>query len=297
MTPEERQLLSGLFDRLKSANPGQIDQEALALIQENVRNNPNAAYVMAQSVLVQEEMLKTASARIEDMDAQIADLQDRVQQSDTANSGFLGGFGKSLFGGKDAAPAAPQPAAQPRSALGSAVPRRMGGGMGGSVGGSMAAGAGTGAAMGAARGPGSGIQVPSAGGMGNSMGAAPVGAPGPWAHQREAAQQQQPGGGGSFLKGALGAAVGVAGGMLLANQLSSMFGGNKAQAADGSTSPTSAASNDGWGDNGAGSFTPDSASSNASSDNWGDDTGGNWDDNSSGGWDDNAGGDDWGGDE
>ncbi len=204
MTPEERQLLSGLFDRLRSADPGPIDQEAMNLINDSIRANPKAAYVMAQSVLVQEEMLNTASARVEELEKEVASLKKPVQS-------------------------APSAFAPPRSALGSAAPRRMGGGMGGGMGrnpgagmGMAPGGNGQGQPYGQPYGQPSGMQVPRPGAMGAG------GAPSPWGGQAGAAQQG--GGGGSFLKGALGAAVGVAGGMLLANQLSSMFGGGKAQA-------------------------------------------------------------------
>lgn len=257
MTPEERQLLSGLFDRLRAANPGEIDREAMEFINNALRANPNAAYVMAQSVLVQEEMINTASAKVKELEGEVAQLKQ--------------GAGA---------------AAAPRSALGGTgaaglPPRRTGGGFGAGATPAMAAMAPRGPV------PPSGIQVPAPG----SMGAAP-GAPqgGPW--QRPQADQQA--GGGSFLKTALGAAVGVAGGMLLANSLSSMFGGGKAQAAEGAQSP--AGSNDGWGDTGAGGWNPDSAG-NAGNQSWGDDGGGSWNSDDSGSWDDSGGGDSWGGDE
>lgn len=63
-------------------------------------------------------------------------------------------------------------------------------------------------------------QAPRRGGM--FGGAAPSQAP---------MQQQPPAGGGGFLRSALTTAAGVAGGMMVANSLSGLFGGNSAQAA------------------------------------------------------------------
>jgi hypothetical protein len=60
---------------------------------------------------------------------------------------------------------------------------------------------------------------------------------GPWGGQ----QQQAPSAGGGFLRGALGTAAGVAGGMLLANSLSGIFGGHSAANALGLGSPTGTA--------------------------------------------------------
>jgi hypothetical protein len=121
----------------------------------------------------------------------VQELEEQANKS--ASGGFLGGLGSSIFG----SPSQPQ---SPRSS------------------------------------------VPPSGSPGGS----------PWSRQREAYppgpaapapspwQQAQPGqqsggwaqsapqaaGGGSFLKGALGAAAGVAGGVLLANSLSGLFGGH-----------------------------------------------------------------------
>ena len=51
MTPEERQMLSGLFDRIRGAASGPKDPEAESFIQDAMRTTPAAGYVMAQTVL------------------------------------------------------------------------------------------------------------------------------------------------------------------------------------------------------------------------------------------------------
>ena len=45
MTPEERNLISGLFDRLRNVNPGQKDQEAAQLIQQSTAAQPDCPFV------------------------------------------------------------------------------------------------------------------------------------------------------------------------------------------------------------------------------------------------------------
>ena len=60
MTPEERQLIAGLFDRMRSYGAPEKDREAEALINQSVRANPDAPYMLVQSVLVQEQALQAS---------------------------------------------------------------------------------------------------------------------------------------------------------------------------------------------------------------------------------------------
>ena len=110
MTPEERQLLTGLADRIKNAPAQQKDEEAAALIRDLVQVRPDTAYILAQTTLMQDFALRTAQAQITDLQRQLAD----ARQAPAASGGgsFLGG----LFGGGSvpAAGARPQTAyAQP----------------------------------------------------------------------------------------------------------------------------------------------------------------------------------------
>ncbi len=219
MTPEERQLLAGLFDRVKDASTGERDKEAEEFIAKSIKDMPHAGYVLSQAVLVQEEALKGAVAKIEDLEAQVSELEAKADKAQANSGGFLGGIGKSLFGG-DTRDEPRRPGAMDRSAgpRGSGVP--------------------------SSRGPGAGIAVPP-----------PPGGGSPWTHQRGAApgQEQAAGGGGSFLKGALGAAAGVAGGVLLANAIGGMFSGNNnplgiggAKAAEKKDETSDTSSGDDW---------------------------------------------------
>jgi len=101
MSPEERQLLTGLFDRIRAAAATPRDPEAEALIAEAVRNQPYAPYLLAQAVIVQDQALQAANARIQELEARLRAV-DQPQQPGGSGS-FLG----SIFGG-----GAPRPAPQ-----------------------------------------------------------------------------------------------------------------------------------------------------------------------------------------
>jgi uncharacterized protein len=93
VTPEDHQLITGLFDRMRSFGVPAKDGEAEALINQSMRATPDAPYMLVQSVLVQERALQQASTRIEDLEE---NLRLRDQQGQASGSGsFLGG----LFGG------------------------------------------------------------------------------------------------------------------------------------------------------------------------------------------------------
>jgi hypothetical protein len=158
MSPEERQLLVGLFERTKSAANGPRDQEAEAFISDQIRQQPAAPYLLAQTVIVQDQALQGANARIEE-------LERRVRELEAKAGGFLGG----LFGGGRQAP-------QP--------PRRP-------------------------------MPPPGQGQQGGPWGQPPGYPPQGYAPQPDA--------GGGFLRGALGTAAGIAGGVLLADGIRSLF--------------------------------------------------------------------------
>ena len=65
MTPDERQLITGLFDRMQQQGLGDKDREAESLIHDLVRRNPDAVYMMVQSVIVQEMALQNSQAQID----------------------------------------------------------------------------------------------------------------------------------------------------------------------------------------------------------------------------------------
>jgi hypothetical protein len=92
MTPEERNLVIELFDRLATLEDAQRDPEAERLIRDGLRQAPNALYALVQTVLVQDEALKRADARIRELEsASAAEAAPRDQS-------FLGGVRESVFG-------------------------------------------------------------------------------------------------------------------------------------------------------------------------------------------------------
>jgi hypothetical protein len=96
MTPQERQVLADLFERIRLAAAAPRDAEAEAFIAEAVRAQPYAPYLLAQTALVQQHALDAAAQRIQELEARAA--------QPAQESGFLGNLGRSLFGGGQPAP-------------------------------------------------------------------------------------------------------------------------------------------------------------------------------------------------
>jgi uncharacterized protein len=95
MTPEERNLVSELFDRLATLEDAPRDPDAERLIRDGLRQAPNAPYALVQTVLVQDEALKRADARIRELEsAAPSDAEPR-------DTSFLGGMRDSLFGKRE----------------------------------------------------------------------------------------------------------------------------------------------------------------------------------------------------
>ena len=69
MTPQERQLVDDLFDRLSKVESAPRDPDAAAAIAQGLRKAPNAVYALVQTVLVQDEALKRANDRIQELEA------------------------------------------------------------------------------------------------------------------------------------------------------------------------------------------------------------------------------------
>ena len=101
MTPQERQRVAELFDRLAQLESTPRERDAEAAIVEGLRQAPHAPYALVQTVLIQEEALERANARIrelEDSDGSIAPRQ----------GGFLDAM-REAFSGQPRAPRASVP--------------------------------------------------------------------------------------------------------------------------------------------------------------------------------------------
>ena len=87
MTPQERELLSDLFDRLRHCEGNPKEPEAAAFIADAVARQPGAPYFMAQLLLVQDQALSAAQARIRALEQAAEATEKAVQQ--TAAPSFL----------------------------------------------------------------------------------------------------------------------------------------------------------------------------------------------------------------
>lgn len=173
MQLQERDLIVDLFGRLQQFENQPRDPEAERLIASLVGRQPAASYLLTQTVIVQEEALKQAKARI-------AELESKASQSS-----FLGSAPK--LGPWGAAPAQPTQAPAPARPWASTPAQ------------------------------------------------APLSQQAPMPQQ----MQGQAPAGGSFLRTALTTAAGVAGGALLFQGISSMFGHGTQALASSASSPSS----------------------------------------------------------
>ena len=76
MTPEERQLINELFERLAALETEPRDPAAEQAIRDGLQRAPHALYPLVQSVLVQDEALKRAEARIRELEGGPAEPRD-----------------------------------------------------------------------------------------------------------------------------------------------------------------------------------------------------------------------------
>jgi hypothetical protein len=196
MTPQERQLVDDLFDRLSKVENAPRDPDASAAIAQGLRNAPNAMYALVQTVLLQDEALKRANSRIQELE------QARAPEP-SQSGGFLDSMRDTIFGqsrsqgqSQGSVPNVPPP-----------VPNRPVWNSGQVLQQSQA--------------PGAYNQGP--------YGQSSYGQP-PYGQPSYGGPQSPFGGGGSFLGTAAAAAAGMVGGSLLLNGVRSMMGGGHHQA-------------------------------------------------------------------
>ena len=72
MTPQERQLVDELFERLARLETSPREADAERAIADGLRSAPHAPYALVQTVLVQDEALKRANARIQELEGREA---------------------------------------------------------------------------------------------------------------------------------------------------------------------------------------------------------------------------------
>jgi hypothetical protein len=235
MTPQERQLIVDLFERLAALENQPRDPEAEQAIREGLSKAPHALYPLVQSVLVQDEALKAADAHIQELEAALQGGPGGPGGQEQPK-GFLDSMRDSLFGGGREEPRGSVPSVRPGDQP-MGVPPQYRSGTGAPWGGGAPGGMGPGGMAPGGMGPG---------GMGpGGMGPGGMG-PGGMA--------PEPGRGGSFLGTAAAAAAGAIGGGLLLNGIRGMLGGqqHRGPAAGAFDEIASGGSNSPWGGSGGG---------------------------------------------
>jgi len=99
LTPQEEELLNSLIERVNQTQLQEKDPDAEALLNRSLGSNPDALYILAQTVLVQNIALEQAKA-------QVTQLQQQRQPARATS--FLG----NLLGHRDPDPAPVQSAPQ-----------------------------------------------------------------------------------------------------------------------------------------------------------------------------------------
>ncbi|MEA2936871.1 MAG: uncharacterized protein QOC56_375 [Alphaproteobacteria bacterium] len=108
MTPEERNLINELFDRLAALEDAERDPEAERAIKDGLRRAPNAPYALVQTVLVQDEALKRAQQRIDELEARGAAASEPSRPTS-----FLDRARDGVWGRRDAPRAGSVPSVPP----------------------------------------------------------------------------------------------------------------------------------------------------------------------------------------
>jgi uncharacterized protein len=218
MTPQERQLIDDLFDRLAKLESAKRDPEAMSAIMQGLRSAPNAVYALVQTALVQDEALKRADQRIQELEAGAGQPQQGQP------GGFLDSMRDAIFGQNQSHGSVPNVRA----------PEMAGGGR-------------------PAWNTGQVLQQGQPPGQPGQYGQPAYGQPYGGAQQQPSAFG---GGGGSFLGTAAAAAAGVVGGSLLASSIRSMMGGGGNHQAFGDTGNHNGGIEDRrpWGDQSGGSL-------------------------------------------
>ena len=109
MTAQEQQLLQGLTERISNTPLTEKDPRPSMYLQQTLGRNPDALYVLSQTVLVQQYALDNAQKQLADLRTQLEQAQQQQQQPKHTGS-FLG----NLLGlDKDDPPTQQQPPTHP----------------------------------------------------------------------------------------------------------------------------------------------------------------------------------------
>jgi hypothetical protein len=95
MTPQERQLVTELFDRLATLESAPRDADAERAIADGLGRAPHGVYALVQTTLVQDEALKRANARIRELEG--------ATDAGPAQGGFLDTMRTAISGNRQGA--------------------------------------------------------------------------------------------------------------------------------------------------------------------------------------------------
>ena len=109
MTPDEKAQLHTLFDKIDALKDRPRDAEADALIADATRAIPHAPYVLAQTVLLQDQALRQADQRLHELETRLQELERTQEQPKS----FLGGLGAPFLSGRRTASGVPSVARTP----------------------------------------------------------------------------------------------------------------------------------------------------------------------------------------
>jgi uncharacterized protein len=131
MTPQEQEMIGDLIDRVQKTQLAEKDMDAEQMLQQGLGKNPDALYILAQTVLVQKYALEQAQAQLAQAKAQIEQIQQHPEPKHATS--FLG----SLLGRNEAAAPPPPPPTPQGYAPAQAYPQYapVGGGYGAPMGG------------------------------------------------------------------------------------------------------------------------------------------------------------------
>ena len=193
MNSEEQSLIDDLFARLQQAQTQAEPRDALAQarINQHLGRQPDAGYFMTQAILVQEAALKRLDEQNQALAQQVEQLRNQVLQAQAQTPAAAPSGSGGFLSSLFGGPREPQPGAS------RVAPTSSGNGW---------------------REPGRSAPNVQSGAQNFTAAAQSPGA----------AAQQAPAAGGSFLGGALKTAAGVAGGVMLAQGISSLFHSNQA---------------------------------------------------------------------
>ena len=108
MTPQEQQMIDGLINRIRNTEVQNKDTDAEQHIRQGLGADPDALYVLTQTVLVQQYGLEQAQSQLNELKQQNQALQSRLQdqqQQAAQQKGSGGSFLSHIFGGGSNAPA------------------------------------------------------------------------------------------------------------------------------------------------------------------------------------------------